>query len=187
MIRLVIKLLQKRCRHDLDVICQCRQLNRSVAVFRVQSSVKIDRQRSVVSRTGFQAFVVKAHPPGTGLCHQILGEHVRKQDFDHLPEDQLRLLILVRSRQHLPVAQRVAFTSVGFDILHRNRLNPPSVIHEDFPIDAKGLIEVLFVILRLPGDIPHRKQICLLQPAGFPDADLPEVCQGLMIPEQKLV
>ena len=187
MICLVIKLLQKGCRHDLDIVCQCRQLHRSVAVFRVQPSVKIDRQRPVVSRTGFQAFVVKAHPPGAGLRYQILGEHVRKQHLDHLPEDQLRLLILIRSRKHLPVAQGVAFTLVGLDILHRNRLDTPGVINKNFPIDPEGLIEVLFVVLRLPGDIPHREQICLLQPSGFPDPDLPEICQGLMIPEQELV
>ena len=77
MICLVIKLLQKRFSNDLKVIRQRRQLYGTVAVLRMQSSVEIYGDRTVIAGTDLQTLVIIGHPPGAAPRHQILGKHVR--------------------------------------------------------------------------------------------------------------
>ena len=75
MVRFFIKLPHHRSRNELQVVGERPQLHRSVAVFRMKTAVKVERDGSFIVRTGFQTLVVVGYPPGAAPGHQVLCKH----------------------------------------------------------------------------------------------------------------
>ena len=96
-------------------------------------------------------------------------------------------LVLIWSWEHLTVTEAVTVTLIGLDVCHCDRFNAPSMINQDFSVDAEGFIEVFFIPLCPSCDIAHCEHVRLLEQSGFPVADLPEVGERFVIPKEELI
>lgn len=78
----------------------------------------------------------------------------------HFPDNEFRLFIIIGTMEDLAGAQAAAFWLICFDIRNRCRLPAPAVADQQLGVDAKELIEKVFVVVIMRtsngavGDIP---------------------------------
>src|SRR5699024_6068431 len=92
--------------------------------------------------------------------------------------------IIVGVGQHLPFTDAVRFGLVGVDLLHAAGLDAPGVVDQNFRVHPELPVEHIFVVEAGTGQFPHGVDAVLFQPAHRAGAHLPEVGQGLVVPQQ---
>ena len=187
MVALRIELDDKCFRRQAGIVRLQAQACRPVAVHGVRPAVEIRRYPPVIIRHLFQALPVIRHPPGENTSRHMLLIHVGTKHVDHLEKDVSRFLIFIRPREHLPVGQAVGIGMVSLNILHRDGLPAPGMVDQDLPVDTEGAVKPFLIRLRPDCNITHRIEPALHQTRGLSRADLPEVRQRCVIPEQASV
>ena len=127
---------------------------------------------------------VVADLQGDGFGHQFLFGKPEHQNFRHLPDDELCLIVGVGTGQHLPLADAVGAGLVAFDLSHTAGLIAPCVVDENFCIHAKNLIQPIFSVDRKPCQIPHRINAVGFQLFHGAWACHPEIRQRAVVPQQ---
>ena len=154
---------------------------------RMDPSEKIHDQRAIVGRTVFETLIVVSCPPGKAVGKKLLPEHIGAKGIDHLQKDIAGFRIRIGPGQDLAAGKRSAGRPVVFDILHGDRFDPPGMIDQDLPVDPEFTVEPFFVIQRHFRDIPHGKQIGILQGPCLSMSDLPEIRQRPVLPEPQFI
>ena len=113
------------------------------------------------------------------LVHQLVDQAVR-----HFLDDQPRFFVVVRTGQHLPLADAVRLGAVGVDLLHAARLDTPGVIDQNFRVHPELPVQHIFAVKAGAGQLTHGVDAVLFQPPHRAGAHLPEVGQGLVVPQQ---
>ena len=114
------------------------------------------------------------------IRHDPLFNEVKGKDARHFHSDQPSFIVFVWVLQHLTGTDRTVLRTIGFDVGNGARLPAPSVIYEQFRIDAEHPVKQIFILDRHPGDIAHS-----VHPGGFQFvcisfADSPKVGQRSM-------
>ena len=131
--------------------------------------------------------VVVADMNDDTVRHQIFGDQFDTQLIGHFPDDQAGLFIIIGFGQDLTGLHRMADRCEGLDPGHGTGLQSPGVVDQELRVDTEKLIKELFVGQGHGGNIPHGKDALGREGPGGAAADLPEIGQGHMVPEQEPV
>ena len=109
------------------------QILRSMRVLGDLPAVAVDRYLALIVLVG--NVVANRHHDLIG--HEILAHEVERESVRHFVGDQPRLFNRIRLLQHLPRADALCLRLVCLDVCNRTRLPTPSVVDEQFSIDAE--------------------------------------------------
>ena len=76
---------------------------------------------------------------GQQVCHDSLFNKVKSKNIRHLPEDQFGFVVFVWILKNLSGTDRTVLRTVRFDVSNGARHPAPSVVYEQFRIDAEIL------------------------------------------------
>ena len=89
--------------------------------------------------------------------------------------------------EDLAGAEAMRSRSGVFDVFNRDWLVTPSVVDEEFGIDAENSVELVVASKRLAGELAHGVNAEPSKAAGVAGADAPKVSEGLVVPERAAV
>ncbi|MPN26507.1 hypothetical protein SDC9_173932 [bioreactor metagenome] len=116
-----------------------------------------------------QALSVIAEREDDLICHQLFIHQVKRQQIGHLPRDQPDLFIGIGAGQHLAGPDALFTRLIALDISHRAGLAAPGVVDEQFGVDAKQLVQQVFIVIfirpaqRTASDITHCEEAVRFQ------------------------
>ena len=163
------------------------QAHGAVGVLGVRPAVIIQRHGAAVIGVCVQGFGVKGNRPGQHGGFQVLIHQVGAEQVGHFLEHQQPFLVGIGPGQHLACVQAAVIGLVVFDIAQARGLDAPGVVDEQLRVDAEQVVEIALVGQRHGGHVAHGVQAAALQRPGRAGADVPEIRQRAVGPEQQLV
>ena len=144
------------------------------------SAVMVDSNRPGISHAAVrigQIGGVISHGQDQLIGYEMFFHEIEHQLVGHLAGDQFSFDKFIRLLQNLTGTDAVALRFVCLDLRDGDRLPAPSVIDEQFSVDAEHPVKQIFIFDRHPGDIAHSVHPCGFQFAGISFADSPKVCK----------
>ena len=130
--------------------CPPFKVYRSVSMLWNAASIMVCSDRPLVFFPDFRFFQVLyviAYSQHQLIRHKSLIHQIQYQLIRHLPDNQPRFPALIRTLQYLTGACAVCLRLICLYVRHGTRFPAPGMIHEQFRVDAKQLIEQLLIMV----------------------------------------
>ena len=142
------------------------------------------RRSSVVEHEAPLVSVVP-HAERQGIRRKPLRHHVRRARVAHLLDDGPGILVCIGAAEDLGVRERLRMRPIGLDVVHRDRLDAPGMVDEDFRIHAEDVVEP--VPIGVERELAHSVYPQVVQASRGSGAHAPEVGDGGVVPERRTI